>query len=63
MILILVLLLGISFVVYCWVNLFDVVDIEDWKCMPWFERFFYITLPVIALMFCFLLVLQLYKLF
>lgn len=63
MILILILLLGISFVVYCWVNLFDVVDIEDWKCMPWFEKFFYIALPVIALMFCFLLVLQLYKLF
>lgn len=63
MILILVLLLGISFVVYCWVNLFDVVDIEDWMCMSWFERFFYIALPVIALMFCFLLVLQLCKLF
>ena len=62
-ILIFILLLGIWFVLYCWVNLFDVVDIEDWRCMNWFERFFYIALPVIALMFCFLLVLQLYKLF
>jgi signal transduction histidine kinase len=63
MILILVLLLGIWFVLYCWVNLFDVVDIEDWRCMNWFERFFYIALPIITLMFILLLILQLIKLF